>query len=552
MFIVILGFAQSPNWLWAKRAGGGGPVDAFHICVDSIGYVYVTGLFMSSTIVFDADTLTNMGSGNIFVVKYNASGDVVWARSTGGNFDDMGTGICVDANGNVYVTGQFWSPSIVFGTDTLVNNDSLKSTCDVFILKYDRNGNEVWAKSAGGPSYDMGTSISCDLNKNICVTGIFRSSIISFESDTIVNADTTTGTNDIFIVMYDTLGNLLWTKSAGGINHDEVYSVKIDASGNSLITGYFTSPSITFGGITLTNSSSNNGNLFIVKYNNLGNVVWAKSVGDTSEVSSLSVSVDNVGNSYITGYFWGTQLFFGSILLTNSDNTGNSSEIFVAKYDTAGNVVWARSAGGNSYDEGNGICVDEIGNVYIIGNFYSSSISFGSSTISNNGSQDIFVAKYSTLGNVLWAKSVGGISEDNGNSIDVNAVGNVYLTGTYNSPSLIFGSDTLINPDNIYWEDTFVAKLDNVVGIDELAIESNSMMIFPNPTSDKLTIQTKTPTVQSYVLLVKNIQGQVLFTEKTIIDKTLQVDLSKFSNGIYFLSLQNEKENYVSKIVIQK
>ncbi|MEK7263262.1 MAG: SBBP repeat-containing protein [Bacteroidota bacterium] len=138
------------DWSWAKRARGGGYDYGKGIATDENGNCYVTGYFNSSTITFGSVMLTNTdnsGSSDMYLVKYDSSGNVLWANCAGGYSADYGNSIATDGNGNCYVTGYFWSPTITFGSVTLINANSFS---DMFVVKYDSNGNVVWAKRAGG------------------------------------------------------------------------------------------------------------------------------------------------------------------------------------------------------------------------------------------------------------------------------------------------------------------------------------------------------------------------------------------------------------------
>ena len=142
--------------------------------------------------------------------------------------------------------------------------------------------------------------------------------------------NTNNNTFDFFIVKYDTSGNVLWVKSAGGTGNDVSNGVCTNASGNVFITGYFDSPTITFGTTTLTNINAAN-DIFIVKYDASGNVLWAKSAGGAGSDVSSGVSIDASGNVIITGGFGSPSISFGTALLTNTKTTVNSMDIFIAK-----------------------------------------------------------------------------------------------------------------------------------------------------------------------------------------------------------------------------
>jgi len=444
-FLSKISYAQTPDWLWAKSAGGTNWDEASSVAVDDSGNTYVAGLFQSTTITFGSDTLTNAGGGDIFLVKYAPNGNVLWAKSAGGTIDDYPYSVAVDDSGNIYVAGFFESSTLSFGSTTLTN----VGNNDIFLAKYAPNGNVLWAKRAGGTNWDEASSVAVDDSGNIYVAGYFYSPIITFGSITLMSA----GNVDIFLAKYDANGNVLWAKRAGGMSEDGAYSVAVDASGNIYMAGWFESLTITFGSTTLTNAGWEN--IFLAKYDANGNVLWAKRAGGTNHDWAASVAVDTSGNIYVAGSFNSSTITFGSDTLTNA----GGYDIFLAKYAPNGNVLWAKSAGGTSYDVVISVAVDASGNIYVAGYFKSPTLTLGSTTLTNAsawGCADIFLAKYDTSGNVLWAKSAGGTYDDSANSVVVETSGNVYVAGEFQSPTITFGSTTLTNAGG---RNIFLAKL---------------------------------------------------------------------------------------------
>jgi len=172
-----------------------------------------------------------------------------------------------------------------------------------------------------------------------------------------------------------------------------------------------------------------------------GALVWAKSAGGPIRDSGLSIKVDEFANSYIIGVF-DDSATFGSGEGNQTTVFGVSTEIFVAKYDPNGGLIWARSAGGTGIDAGYGIDIDGLGNSYITGRFENAA-TFGlgeanQTTLPGSGNE-IFVAKYDPNGGLAWAKGAGGSSNDIGYSIAVDGFGNCYVTGLFNN-SAIFGT----------------------------------------------------------------------------------------------------------------
>jgi hypothetical protein len=551
LFITILFanniFAQVPNWAWAKSAIGTGNDLGGGIYTDASGNILMTGFFESPTITFGTITLTNsgtVGTENIFVVKYDPNGNVIWAKSADGIGDDYGKAISTDASGNILVTGGFNSPNITFGTTTLTNGGGN----DIFMVKYDPSGNVLWAKSAGGTGNDWGEDISRDASGNIVVTGGFESPTITFDTTTLTNSSTV-GTWDVFVVKYDTSGNVLWAKSAGGTEFDFGKAISTDASGNILVTGEFALPTITFGTTTLTNSGSvGTKNIFVVKYDPSGNVLWAKSTGGRGNDYGWGISTDASGNILVTGGFESPTITFGTTTLTNS----GGFDVFLVKYDPSGNALWAKSAGGTRSDYGKGISTDTSGNILLTGWFYSPTITFGATTLTNGGSidtSDIFVVKYDPSGNVLWAKSAYGTGNAYGWGISTDASGNILVTGEFESPTITFGTTTLTNSGTVGTWDVFVVKLSSTTGLETFSKDAG-ILVSPNPFNNSTLIQLP-ESVQNAEIIVSDLMGKKVVAKK-FSGKEYLLEKGSMSPGVYFIQINDEFNKYpVSKIIVE-
>ena len=294
-----------------------------------------------------------------------------------------------------------------------------------------------------------------------------------FGSITVPNTATTgTAGGEGFIqalwVKYDSTGTALW---ADGTQHGDawLYNITTDTSGDLIIFGSFDSPTIQIGGTTLTNAfgSSGGSQYFIAKYNPTGTLLWAISDGNIPNIISCltfsdsyngiciigtgGITTDEAGNIYITSSFQKPNINIGSYTLTNADASGNTSDIFVAKYNPSGTLLWATRMGGGSDDCAYGITIGSQSNVYITGPFWSSSISLDSSVISNPygigginyGVPLAYIAEFSPTGVPLWVQAAGGRNGAYGMGLASDALGNVYMTGGFGDVSVSFGSTTI-------------------------------------------------------------------------------------------------------------
>ncbi|MGA2823422.1 MAG: SBBP repeat-containing protein [Bacteroidales bacterium] len=453
--------AQAPTWVWARNPTGvNNEAFEYAISADLMGNVYVGGSFDSPTITFGSFTLTSPANGNeqLFLVKYDPAGNVVWARSATCTYSNVVNSLATDAAGNIYIAGAYDYSDITFGSVTLVNAGS----SDSFLVKYDPNGNVIWARRAGSNGSDGAISVATGASGDIYITGFFDSSSITFGSFTLTN----TGNDyDMFVAKYDADGNVIWAKSAGGPYSDYGCGIDVDLSGNVYVTGEFGSLTMTIGPFTLTKQTVNpalaSTDLFLAKYDAGGNVLWAKRAGGNESETVNSVSVDNAGNVFLPGNYKSQSITLGSSTFTNIDPQYNN--VFLAKYSTDGDIIWAVSAGGPDDDEIASVSSDKYGNAYLAGYSESPSITFGSYTLPNPISPvgNLFVTKYDGNGNALWVKST---LEPSGypHAGAVDTAGHAYICGSTGSQQLRFDSTTLFFPytTNGFFG-SFTAKLSN-------------------------------------------------------------------------------------------
>jgi len=196
-------FGQTPQWAWTDATGESGDDYGQSVTTDQNGNIYIAGSFGSATITFGSYTLTNEGSLSAFLVKYDASGSVLWAIDPQICSFNKGYGVATDAFGNVYMVGGFLSDTIMFGSTMLFNLGTFAS----YVVKYDSNGNFIWAKTATGMvgGDDNAYAIAIDNDGYLYVTGEFKSDTIMFDNYTLINA----GSYDAYVAKYDSDGNFL-------------------------------------------------------------------------------------------------------------------------------------------------------------------------------------------------------------------------------------------------------------------------------------------------------------------------------------------------------
>ncbi|MCO5275345.1 MAG: SBBP repeat-containing protein [Flavobacteriales bacterium] len=549
-------------------------------------------------------TVTKMLSGRLLLAgfllvcmvmaSFGQAPPFEWAVRAGGSGQDMGNSIATDANGNSYVAGSFRNTA-TFGGATLTSSGE----SDPFIAKLDSAGNFLWARRAGGNSYDGARSIAVDGSGNSYVTGYYMGTAV-FGTTTLPSSGTQG--SDLFITKLDGSGNFLWTLAAGSDGDDDSGNgISLDLNGDVYVTGNFHG-SVSFGSTVLLSTGSYDA--FIVKLDGDGNVLWATKAGGAEHDYGTAVATDAYGNSYVTGNFEGAATF-GSQVLPGAGN----SDIFIAKLDVAGTFLWAVRAGGSSIDYGSDIAVDADGNSYVTGTFQQTA-TFGDTSFALGwGEINAFIAKLDDSGNFMWAvRAGGGDALQQGNSIALDPAGDPHVAGTFAGAG-IFGDLTLtshgindafitkLGQDGTFlwvksiWGaqdgnaeaygiamevnggahvagrftdsatfgtvvlassggyDAFITKIsgtDSTVGEDEASSGGHGIQVLPNPARDRIELVAHD--LRSMELLITDAAGRpVVRTSATGTSTT--VDISRFAPGIYLLKVRTGKGEVVKRFV---
>ncbi len=365
------------NFIWAKQIGGAGWVECNAITVDRNGNIYITGSFLG-TVDFDPSAatldLTATGDINIFICKFNTSGNLVWAKQIGGTLAVNAYAIAVDNSGNVYTTGYF-DATADFDPGPGTFKLTVFGYSDIFVSKLDASGNFVWAKQMGGTIGEVGYAIAVDGSGNVYTTGTFVGTVDFDPGAGSFNLSTTgPGDGDIFLSKLDASGSFVWAKQLGG---EEAHAMALDNIGNVYVGG--------------SGYNSWNG-ISINKFDPAGNSIWTKQI---PAYSCWSLALDNDHNVYTTGQFFGTKDFDPGAGIFNLTSLGNGDS-YISKLDSAGNFIWAKQLWGTEQVWSRSLAVDGNDNINTTG-YFSGTTDFdpAASTfhLTAIGSYDIFIHK---------------------------------------------------------------------------------------------------------------------------------------------------------------
>ncbi len=395
---------------WNTFLGGFAiPEEAVALAFDGSGNVYVAG---TSNATWGLPINAHSGDDDAFVAKLDANGKLIWSTFLGGNRSDLASALAVDGSGDIYLagysTGAWGSPVRAFS-----------GGYDAFAAKLDSSGHLIWNTFLGGPGttsgLDYGRALALDTAGNVYVGGESGAPWGSPVQPPVFP------TGAAFIAKLDSSGTLIWHTFVGAGNTG--FGIALDQSGSIYLTGgggSWGSPIRAFSG---------NQDAYVAKVDSGGHLIWNTFLGGSDYDFGYAVALDLSGNVYVAGYStttWGLPIRAYS-------GTGDA---FAARLDPTGKLIWNTFLGGNSFDFGFALAVDAVANVYVAG---SSAATWGSPIRPfGGGSDDAFVARLGSSGNLVWNMFLGGSLYDDAHAVAADGKGNIYVAGasdaTWGSP----------------------------------------------------------------------------------------------------------------------
>lgn len=360
--------------VWSKQFGSVDREQAVAVAVDASRNVLVTGYFRNS-VSFGGPALTSAGNADIYIAKYTADGTHLWSKRIGGVDDDVPLAMAVDASGNILVSGYFYL-TVDFGA----GNVTSAGDADVFLLKLAPDGSHLWSKRVGGVGNDVSRALAVRSNGDVAISGHFTGSVNLGGGPL-----TSLGGIDVFLAVYDSSGQHLWSRREGGTGSDSSYALAFDSAGNLVTCGGI-------GGAVSIDSRAlpyaGGLDVFIAKYNTVGSHQWSRSFGSGLDDLAYALAVDASGQILMTGNFVGNVDFGGGPLLGKA----GSSDAFIAKYDAAGAHLWSKSYGDTQLDAGFAIAIDRTGQA-VLGGIFQQAVDFGRGPVTSAGDTDGFLLR---------------------------------------------------------------------------------------------------------------------------------------------------------------
>jgi len=365
---------------WIKQFGSPNQDYAHCIATDYGGNIYLTGVTEGAVAAGP-----NAGGFDAWIAKYNPEGDQLWIKQLGSAGEDYSADLATDGKGNVYLTGS---------TSGALEGRSAGGF-DIWVAKYDLEGNQQWIQQFGSVEREGATAIATDSQGNVYLTGWTAG----------VLAGSSSGGDDIWIAKYDSKGNQQWIKQLGSADEDHTAGIATDGQGNVYLAGW------TAG--MLAEDSTGEDDIWLAKYDLEGNQLWISQFGSPTRDRSTAIATDGQGNVYLTGWTAGAL----------AGHSAGETDTWIAKYDAEGNQLWVDQFGSADEDRAWAIAIDSDNNAYLAG--------WTSGTLEGNnaGGADAWIAKYDPQGKRQWIKQFGSASEEYSFAIAVDNGHNIYLTG---------------------------------------------------------------------------------------------------------------------------
>ncbi len=382
--------AQVPPIEWQKSLGGNRPDGVSSIQQTTDGGYIVAGSSYSN----DGDVSGNHGDEDCWIVKLDSNGNLKWQESLGGTRDDGASFIQQTSDGGFIVAGESAS-----NDDDVSGNHG---SSDYWIVKLDSAGIIEWQNSFGGSGVDYATSIQQTLDGGFIVAGSSESNDGNVSGNHLTyNYGDSVPSRDYWIVKLNSFGNIIWQKSFGGSSDDAANSIQQTIDGGYVICG--SSWSWNDGDVS---GSFGNGDYWVIKIDSLGNLLWQKVLGGSDIDIAWSVRQTN-DEGFIVG---------GVSSSLDGEVTGNhgSTDYWIVKLTSSGNLMWEKSFGGTLADPGLSVEQTTDGGFIVAG--YSKSNDGNVS--GNHGGYDFWILKLNINGNLIWEKSLGGSLDDYGHSVD--------------------------------------------------------------------------------------------------------------------------------------
>jgi hypothetical protein len=401
LFAALATGASAQNQVWIRQLGSVGADYAWAAASDGSGGVYVGGN--------TSDSLggPNVGNDDLWLARYDSAGNQAWIRQVGSNRGDYPTAAAPDGSGGVYVCGHTEGS---FGGPSAGNYD-------VWLVRYDSAGNQAWIRQFGSSGADEAYAAAPDGAGGVYLSG-FTFGSLSGQS---------AGVHDVWIARYDSAGNRIWIRQFGTSSYDQAFAATPDGAGGMYVGG------LTEGSLGGPNAGGSDG--WLARYDSAGNRTWIRQFGSSGQDFAYAAAPDASGGVFVGG---------ATTSNLGGPNAG-SDDVWLARYDDAGNRTWIRQFGSSGVEYVWTASPDGSGGVFVGG------LTRSNLGGPNAGGFDAWLARYGSAGNQDWIQQIGTADDDEVRRSATDGSGGVFVCGK------TLGS---LGGPNMGGEDVWLARYD--------------------------------------------------------------------------------------------
>lgn len=518
VLVVVWPVTSPAQWVAATALPGTGNVNCQSLAAFPDGRLLMGGTFDDELELGD-HTLAAMGKADAFLSIFSENGDVLWHWSGGDTENDEVTHVAIASNGDFLALGSFWFELPI--ADTLLS--AAPGTKALFLARFRHDGTLLWAQSLTGIGLKGSAGLALDAQGQIWVGGHFEQNLQIAGST--LESGQTDGSTHLFLALLTEQGSLIWARQAGGTSDTRMTALTLSSQGDAVIGGFFNG--ITQIGMETFTANTSDRDVFLARYNQDGDVLWAKKAGGVFDDDLTSLMSDGQGHFFAGGQLVGVMALSDQLSIQSSNGNG---DFFLLKYQEDGTPLAARALGGALTEQVSSIAM--VQQTIVLGGLFSGALAFDGFSADAGLALNGFVAGFNSDLTAKWL--VLGQSNNLAlvRSLAVTADHCVFVGGSF-MDDLDLGA---IHFDNSSASDGFLAQIWKGLTPTSAPIKTSSeWQLWPNPATDQVFIRGLENS-EPYFLM--NAYGTIVQSGRV----ANMLHLGNLPGGIYFLVIENKAE----------
>lgn len=536
---------------WATFIGTPDTDQAEDVAMDNFGNSYVTGYTQSLNFPVSPGAFqgTSAGDYDAFIFKLDANGQRIWATYYGGSAYDFGYQIKVDSKGNPFISGYSYSNNLY------VSSGIFAGVFDTYILKLKKDGTFKWARYFGGSGGEFTVGMGVSKTDKIVIAGFTSSQDITTTPGAFQASHA--GALDIFIAVFDSIGNILWNTYYGGSATDDAHAVNFDNNENVIVGGESYSSNFPVSPGAYQPNNNGNSDVYVLKFDSIGNRKWATLMGGTANEDINGIAADTLGNIYVAGFSQGND--FPIVGTPYQPVKKATRDVILVKFLPNGTPSWSTFFGGDSVDVARALTITPDQFILIGGETFSSDFPIIGNAFQTNklGNSDLFYAAFDSTGTPVFSSYRGGSASEIMLGIAADTNYRVTMCG------YTYSSNFPVTPGTFQTtysgsEDVFVWQIDSTQGVPVDTTNKgggegvlhynkldNQVIIYPNPATSFISLKEEVEQ-----LTISDCHGKIVLQRNKPLHKNELLNISSLPVGSYFLNVVFENKSKTHKLIV--